>query len=133
VNKQKACIVCGEEVTKGSEVIEDKFIELIRKVKSKLGIVKGYKLYVCENCTEKYEKRRKRFERNMVIYGGIGLFIFLILLFFNFSIASFLTGFILFLVMILLALMGYQPRIKKKEEVKKDERKKATRKRTKKN
>ncbi len=131
MNKQKACIVCGEEIKKGNEVIEDKIIEIIRKIKEKLGAAKGYELYVCDKCLEKYEKRRKRFERNLILYGGIGLFIFLMLMFFNFSISSFLTGLLLFLVMLLLALMGYQPKIKKKE-VKKNERKKTTKRRKKK-
>jgi uncharacterized protein YacL len=129
VNKKKACIICGEEVKKGSEVVEDKIIEIIRKIKGKFGAVKGYKLLVCENCIEKYEKRRKRFERNVIIYGGLGVVMALFLIVFNFSFASILTGIFLILVMILLALMGYQPRIKKKEEVKKNERKKTTTKR----
>lgn len=123
MNKQKACIICGEEINTGNEVIEDKIIEFIRTIKSKLGVVKGYKLYVCDNCLETYEKKRKRFERNVLLYGGLGLVLTLLLLFFNFSIGSFLVGILLFLVMILLAIMGYVPQIKKKE-VKKDETKK---------
>lgn len=123
MNKQKACIICGGEISNGNEVIEDKIIEIIRAIKSKLGVVKGYKLYVCENCLEPYEKKRKRFERNVLLYGGLGLVLTLLLLFFNFSISSFLVGILLFLVMILLAVMGYVPQIKKKE-VKKDETKK---------
>ncbi len=123
MNKQKACIICGEEISNGHEVIEDKIIEIIRAIKSKLGVVKGYKLYVCEKCVEPYEKKRKIFERNTLLYGGLGLVLALILLVFNFSIGSLLVGILLFLVMILLAIMGYVPRIKKKE-VKKNETKK---------
>lgn len=118
MNKQKACIICSEEITKGNEVVEDKIIDFIRKVKSKLGVVKGYKLYVCDNCLETYEKKRKRFERNILLYGGLGLVLTLLLLFFNFSIGSFLVGILLFLVMLLLAIMGYVPQIKKNEKTK---------------
>lgn len=128
MTKEKACIICGEKTKKGYAVIEDKIIEIIRSIKSKFGAVKGYELYVCEGCLEPYEKKRKRFERNILLYGGLGLFIAIVLLFFNFSISSLLLGIFMFALMILLAIMNYVPRIEKKKEVKKDEKGKGKRK-----
>jgi len=122
VTKQNACIICTKENVEGSSVVEDKVIEVLRKIKGKFGAVKGYKLMVCDDCLEKYEKRRKTFERNIIIYGGIGIVIALFLLIFNFSIGSLLAGIILFLVLMIMAMMGYTPRIEKKE-VKEDGKK----------
>ena len=60
MNKQKACIICGEEINTGNEVIEDKIIEFIRTIKSKLELfVKGYKLYVCDNCLKLMKRKEK--------------------------------------------------------------------------
>ncbi len=122
MTKQNACIICTKENVEGSSVVEDKVIEVLRKIKGKFGAVKGYKLMVCDDCLEKYEKRRKTFERNIIIYGGIGIVIALFLLIFNFSIGSLLAGIILFLVLMIMAMMGYTPRIEKKE-VKEDGKK----------
>ena len=87
MDKKIACIMCTEEIKKGegNEVIEDKIIEIIRKVKAKLGVAKGYKLVVCDECLENYEKKRKRFERNTILYLGLGLVILVLLMLLNFS------------------------------------------------
>lgn len=124
MNKTNACIICSKENVKGFPVVEDKIIGLIRTLKSKFGIVKGYKLMVCNDCEKEYEKKRKTFERNLILYGGLGVVIALLLLFLNFSIGSFLSGLLLFIVLIILALLKYVPRIEK--EVKTDGSQKRT-------
>jgi uncharacterized membrane protein len=124
VVKKNACIMCTEEIKKGegNEVVEDKIIEIIRKVKNKLGVAKGYKLVVCDKCLEDYEKKRKRFERNTILYLGLGIVIIILLMILNFSIGSFIGGILIFLILLLFSIFSYIPRIKKKE-VKKNERK----------
>ncbi len=118
---KSACIICTKETTKGHKVIEDKIIEFIRMVKSKFGIVKGYKLVVCDECIEKYEKKRKDFERKSIFFIGIGVILAIVLLLLNLSIGSLLGGLFLLLIMIIISLMNYVPQIEK--EVKKNERK----------
>jgi uncharacterized membrane protein len=124
VVKKNACIMCTEEIKKGegNEVVEDKIIEIIREVKNKLGVAKGYKLVVCDKCLEDYEKKRKRFERNTILYLGLGIVIIILLMILNFSIGSFIGGILIFLILLLFSIFSYIPRIKKKE-VKKNERK----------
>lgn len=130
--KKNACIMCTEEIKKGqgNEVVEDKIIHMIRKVKSKLGVAKGYNLVVCDNCLEEYNKKRKRFERNTILYLGLGVVIIILLLILNFSLGSFIGGILIFLILLLFSIFSYIPNIKKKE-VKKNERKKTTKRRRK--
>jgi len=125
VNKTTACVICSKENVQGALVIEDVIIRIIRAIKSRFGIAKGYKLVVCNDCEKEYEKRRKTFERNLILYGGLGVVIALILMFINFSIGSFLSGLLLFLVLIIFALFKYVPKIEK--EVKEDGSQKRTR------
>lgn len=127
MNKTSACIICSKENVQGIPVIEDKIIEVLRTIKSKLGIVKGYKLIVCKDCEKEYEKRRKTFERNLLLYGGLGVVIMIFLMFLNFSIGSFLSGLLLFFVLIILALLKYVPKIEKQKEVKENGSEKGTR------
>jgi len=116
VVKKNACIMCTEEIKKGegNEVVEDKIIEIIRKVKNKLGVAKGYKLVVCDKCLEDYEKKRKRFERNTILYLGLGIVIIILLMILNFSIGSFIGGILIFLILLLFSIFSYQTKGRRK-------------------
>ena len=67
---KNVCIVTGEEVDRGYPVLEDSVIRLIRKIKAKLGTAKNNKLFVSEDHYEEYKKRRAEFEKR-VMYGSI--------------------------------------------------------------
>ncbi len=96
------CIVCGNEIKEGYPIREDFIIKFIRNLKltsqkwrdepgikqiigrlgiSILGEYQNNKLYVCEKHISEVRKKRKRFERNiMLITGLVGLLIFISLL-----------------------------------------------------
>lgn len=78
----KVCIVCQKEIKgKGSpKVKEDNAIRFIRKIKQKVGVAKNNELYVCKEDIETHTKRRKDFEKNLIVSSVLaaGLVIFLI-------------------------------------------------------
>ncbi len=106
------CIECGKP-GKGHAVLDDYVIDGIRWVKRKLNIEKKNALIVCEECFEKYEKRRKSFERSLIIYSGVGVLLGVLLLVINPSLGSLLSASILLLFLLILAHLKYAPKVKK--------------------
>lgn len=105
------CISCTKP-GKGYAVIDDYVIESIRWIKKKAGIEKRNKLIICSDCSEKHKKKRKSFERSLILYGGIGVVIAIILLAVNFSLSSFFAGLLFILFLVVLAHLKYAPRVK---------------------
>ena len=68
---KKVCVVCREEIKSGKvyRVKDDKAIQFIRAIKTRLGIVQGNELCICaKDIKEQVEKRRK-FEKELIIYS----------------------------------------------------------------
>jgi hypothetical protein len=66
MEKQKtACIMCKKEGIAGTPIRDDGILQAIR------GILRGFKLVVCEADLEGYKKKRERFEKMAVIHATI--------------------------------------------------------------
>ena len=78
-SNSSVCIMCKQEKA-GTPVKNDFIIEIIRKLKKKIGAARNNRLVVCQECMEQYETKRKNYERlltqNIVI--GIGIVVLLI-------------------------------------------------------
>ncbi len=76
----KVDIITGKEISGGKayKVKDDKIIELLRKIKKRFGKLKGNELFVSEENLETYKKKRKKFETNLMIVGGISIIILLL-------------------------------------------------------
>lgn len=122
----EVCLIC-EKNKKGSRLKEGFIIKTIRKIKNKLGISKGNTLVICDSCTNEYIKRRQGFEKTILIWSIIGGILSLLLI-----IPSILVGNIfdilrsillsIVLVGVLLLLVGlirYIPKLEKDQKVKK--------------
>lgn len=79
----KICIICQNEVAgkKAAKVREDRIIKAIRKLKALFKIAAGNELYVCEEDLPKHLKRRKSFEKNILFFGILAVFVVMLLLF----------------------------------------------------
>jgi len=106
----KVCIDCQKEVAGGRavRVKEDRIILMLRAVKRALKISKENELYVCGDCIEIHEKRRKSFEKTMLIFAVVAALI-IVLMFFTvvlsgrFELWAILSG---ILIIVLLALFS---------------------------
>lgn len=78
------CIVCQKEVESGQgvRIKEDPVIRWIRRVKQWLQVAKNNELYVCNEDYAAHLERRKKFEKNLVIFTVLaaGLTFLLIIL-----------------------------------------------------
>jgi fatty acid desaturase len=85
----RVCFVCQKEQRsgQGTPVKDDIVIRAIRRIKKAFGISTGNVLVVCDNCLEESKKRRQKFERSLLTFGGLGAVLGVILL-----IASILSG-----------------------------------------
>lgn len=78
-NMGPVCINCEKEGP-GTPVKEDWVIRGIRSVKQRLNIARNAQLVVCADCLEKHEEKRKKFEKNLVMYAGIAVILTFLLL-----------------------------------------------------
>ena len=92
----KVCIICGQEVPKGSPVADDAVIRFIRKAKQSLNIAKNNELVVCANDLEAHKKKRQGYERNLAVYMVIAGIVLVLLVF----LPIFTTGFSLYAVLV---------------------------------
>ncbi|MGV8176965.1 MAG: hypothetical protein ACP5NX_04140 [Candidatus Bilamarchaeaceae archaeon] len=86
----KACIICQGELKSESgaaRVKEDGVIKAIRAVKQALKLAKNHELYVCADHMAEYSKKRKAFEKDILIYSIIAALVFL-----GFTILPLLNG-----------------------------------------
>jgi predicted RND superfamily exporter protein len=101
------CIVCKKD-RKGLEVYDDLMIRSIRRVKTALNMVQNNKLVVCTGCMGEHLKRRKTFEKWLVIYGAVGLSVMLIVLLMSpDKLKALLLGLFLLALMVLLSVVTY--------------------------
>ncbi|MEM3364410.1 MAG: hypothetical protein QXS93_02785 [Candidatus Micrarchaeia archaeon] len=110
------CIYCDKaEDTKpkfvsGYPIKEDYVIAAIRWVKRKTHTEQGNPLVVCEKHIEEHLKKRGGFERSLIIYGGIGIFMTMLLLVMNLSIGSLVAGLLFLIFLLAIAHMRYVPK-----------------------
>lgn len=92
----RVCIICYKELKRGIPVKEDAVLKgirwgknLIRSLLERFGmkVSKGNVLVVCEEHVEESRKRREKFERTLLTFGGLGVILGLILI-----IVSILSG-----------------------------------------
>ncbi|MBI2079311.1 hypothetical protein HYT84_00980 [Candidatus Micrarchaeota archaeon] len=78
----KVCIICQKDETKTSmklKVKDDQLIRVIRTIKSSIGVAKNNELYVCDSDIQAYKERRKKFERDAVLFGAVSIGIILVM------------------------------------------------------
>jgi fatty acid desaturase len=109
-----ACIICKKEGIAGTPVRDDAILQAIRGLKMRLGILRGFKLVVCDSDLEEYQKRRKKFEKMAVIHVTVAAilvvaFIFGPLLLGAFNIMGVFFSLILGIVFAGLSIFSYIP------------------------
>ena len=77
----KVCIICKKDlgsknVKEAKEISDDFVIRAIRKIKNTLKIASNNKLYICKEDLETHKKRRKSFEKSLVLSVVIALLVF---------------------------------------------------------
>ncbi len=76
----KVCIVCEKE--KGGYPVEDDIVlRSIRRIKQSLRIAKNNELVVCEECLPEQQKKRQKFEKNLVMHVVIAAIVLIIFFF----------------------------------------------------
>lgn len=109
----KVCVVCQKEKA-GRPVREDIILKSIRRAKEFAKISTGNELVVCPDDYEEAKKRRQRFEKSLLTFGGIGavlgIILVLIAIFQGRDILSIIGSliFVVLLVAIMAALSLYQ-------------------------
>jgi len=114
------CIVCKKEVApsgKALKIKEDRLIRSIRAIKNALHIAQNNKLFVCKDDLAEHNGRRKKFEKDSVVFGVAAVAIILVmvglpLLGGNFSINIFLISILMgIIVFIFGAMFKYVPAV----------------------
>ena len=79
----RVCVDCQNEVAgkRAVRIKEDRIILMLRAVKRALKISRENELYVCEECLAKHEKRRKSFEKTMLIFAVVAALIIVLMVF----------------------------------------------------
>ncbi|QLJ52215.1 MAG: hypothetical protein Sv326_0040 [Candidatus Fermentimicrarchaeum limneticum] len=109
---KSVCVVCRQE-KKGERIEDDIYIETVRNIKRKLGIVQNNVLVVCKDCTQKAEEKRRRFERTLMTWSILAALVFVVFLFMSFSLNSILLGLVAAFFFILFAMTSYFPKVEK--------------------
>ena len=110
---RSVCVICGKE-KEGSRVSDDMVIKAIRVVKRKLGLAKENRLVVCKDDLPEHERRRKKFEKNMVAYSAIAFVLVVAVVFLSGSISGALVALLIGAFVVFLGLVGnYHPAIAK--------------------
>lgn len=111
------CIHCTREnadvkpkLVMGYPIADDYVISAIRWLKRKTRTEQGNRLVVCEEHAEEHRKKRGNFERSLIIYGGIGIFLMMVLLVMSLSPGSFVAGTLLLIFLLATAHMRYVPK-----------------------
>jgi len=123
--QKTACIVCKKEGIKGTPVRKDVILDTIKKVKTRLGIVRGFKLIVCPDDIEVYRKKRAKFEKMAVLHTTVAAILIVLLVFgpillgAPFNLMSIFFAFVLGVMVAALALLSYVPALEGDAEPKK--------------
>ena len=118
----RICWICEREVAGGAPIKDDKVIRFIRSIKKKLGILKGNELVVCEEHIDQYKEKRRRFEKNLVLYAtaavilAVGLPLIPLILGGGFQLQTVCFSFILGAMILALSILNYVPALGKAKE-----------------
>ena len=118
----RVCWICEKEVVEGTPLKNDVVIRFIREWKRKLGILKGNELVVCSEHLAKYAEKRKKFERNLVLYAtaavliAIGLPLLPLLLGAPFQLTTICFSFLLAAMVLALSILNYVPALESGSE-----------------
>ena len=124
IKKEKGtCLICQKE-TIGSPVKEDFVIRGIRKIKTSLKIARGTNLIICDEHLEEARKKRERFEKSLLTYGGIGAVIGIILVIAGLLggrdlisiLSSMLIAILLIVVLVIFSLAYYFPAVEERKK-----------------
>lgn len=122
--QKTACIVCKKEGIKGTPVRQDVILETIKKVKTRLGILRGFKLVVCPEDLEIYRKKRAKFEKMAVLHTTVAAILIILLVFgpillgAPFNLMSIFFALVLGVMVAALALLSYVPALEGEKELK---------------
>lgn len=111
----RVCWICEKEVKDGTPLKVDVVIRFIREMKRKLGVLKGNELVVCAEHLPKYVEKRKKFERNLVLYAtgavliAVGLPLIPLLAGGGFSPATVCFSVLLAAMVLALSILNYVP------------------------
>jgi|GEM_PF-3396879 len=116
------CIIGHEVVQGGYKIKEDRVINLMKAAKKRLGMkLKNNRLFVCEKHKDEYIKKRKGFERNVIILSALAAVFFVIIFVVNLMngdvadiLRSLLLGVLLILLVPLFLIFIYVPAIEDK-------------------
>ncbi|MCX6772375.1 MAG: hypothetical protein NTV88_01230 [Candidatus Micrarchaeota archaeon] len=111
----KYCVVCFKEKD-GYKVYDDFVIRTIRGIKKRLGIAKNNSLVVCKDCLEEHRKKRKAYEKTLIIHivlAGVVLvaFVLLPILTSGFSITAIALGIFLAALIVGMAVFSHHPKL----------------------
>ncbi|MFA5050148.1 MAG: hypothetical protein WC501_04015 [Candidatus Micrarchaeia archaeon] len=122
---KNVCIISKKELDTAElkdakKVKDDAVIKFIRKIKKKLNMETGNNLYVSKGCIEEHTKRRKSFEKGLLIAAILAVLIFfglvILPIIFTQSInfGSIMLGILLAIIMVVFfGLIKYTPQIEK--------------------
>jgi len=111
--KKSVCIVCKGE-KKGDRVEDDIYIETMRKIKNRLNIATNNTLVVCNDCTQKAEEKRRRFERTLMIWGILSALILVMFILMSPTLLSIFLSLVAIAFFMLVAfLTSYFPKVEK--------------------
>jgi hypothetical protein len=116
------CIIGHEVIERGFKVKDEKVLNLMRTIKRKLRMkLKNNRLYVCEHHKEEYMKKRKSFERNVMMLSAMAAILFVVIFIVNVMsgdiwniIRSILLGLLIFLMVPIFLFFVYVPAIEEK-------------------
>jgi 1-aminocyclopropane-1-carboxylate deaminase/D-cysteine desulfhydrase-like pyridoxal-dependent ACC family enzyme len=116
------CIIGHEVIEKGYRVKDDRVLGLMRSAKQKLRMkLKNNRLYVCEHHREEYMKKRKGFERNIMMLAAMAAILFVVIFIVNVMsgdiwkiLQSILLGILIFLMVPIFLFFIYVPAIEEK-------------------
>ncbi len=126
--QESRCIICGSK-TDGLEIKQDYIIDGIRWFKRTITKnEKNYKLVVCRNCYNKYEKSKHSYDKRRISYIALGIITAALWIFIgNESAGSIVAAIFIIAFMYLLSLLSYTPTLqveKDKQNIQKNRPKK---------
>ena len=109
------CVVCFKEKD-GFPVYDDFVIRTIRGIKRSLHIAKNNTLVVCKDCLEEHRKKRKNYEKTLVVHiviAGVVLVAFVLapILTSGFSPVAILLGIFLAALIVGMAVFSHHPKM----------------------
>ncbi len=119
---ENVCVVDGEKVKEGYKVDENDFvINLLRKLKGRFTKLRNNHLYVCSSHYDFYIKKRKSYERIVLIVSTLVVALFIVgviipALSGNFSFGSIISFLMITILMSILLLFFHVPKVGEKLE-----------------